>query len=807
MSSTHAHGSCQPGQPYTHHQGSRQSDQSYMHQQEARQLDRPNARQEANLQLGQDNCCTQSPLQSIHPQVVLPSPQQTGESQLGAAQPQHLKETQLGAGQQSLQEVGVDCPFAAQPPQAYTNQPSVAQPPIFESQNNQTVMVNNVPTYLYDSHQLSQQPQGLRESGSSHAVLENGEIAPGLHRLPVVGLLCAYGIPLVALLAAFAFNIYIQAMGQTRNASSLFGMMVPFLVAFVILAAQFLVKYYGFMWGITPDGLRIKEGIIVKKDMTIPFNKIHSLHLTEPIAMRIFGFVAVKIDTGASGFQAAHRIVALHRNEAEALQRDVFRFKQLLAEGVQACEPEIGNKQQVKQGETPLDLQSIDETTRGLVERARTIHRQELTLAEASPQGQTPLTQEVVQFDQRLRGLFAGRSITDADVIAQRSLSFSELVWSALLNVKLGAGLSVIFATISFAVGLAGVQQWIDSRVGQIEQTLSSSSVSAPTPFSISLVSPTMIGIFVFITILLILVGMGVAMFQHIVTHANFNVSRTRSRINITAGLVTRHSYAIAVERIQALVVQQSLLQRLFKCATLQVVLLQGFDETSSKGSKEFKQDGKEVIHPCLKIHEIPAFLTDYLPEYAAVYQATYPMTSLPTKALSRSLKRASYWALFASALAVMAAAVLVSLIEQAPLFSVHKSALAGVALIVLGVVFGLQVLPRYLKWKQTKIGRSDHALCVIKGIFELKRVLLYREKIQEIMVAQNPFQLRLDLARVCYKTAGQSVMSSGDVYDVSLECAHDIYEWLRPQTHNDKLVTFALEQAGMNQQFVPQQP
>lgn len=690
----------------------------------------------------------------------------------------------------------------------YDDSSSSAVPPAVHGGNNQQIADQS--TYFYEATSSQSSAVAQRES---QAVLSNGEIAPGMHRLPILGLLSNYLAVFGALLFVLAFNF---ACHPTDSLEVVLQGLIAVPVVLIIVLIQFAVVYYSFLWGLTPDGLRIKQGIIIKKDMTIPFSKIHSIHLTEPLLMRILGFVSVKIDTGASGFQAAHKIAALHRNEAEALRRDVFKYKQQLADCEQGVLDVPTSGEHIQQADTAhvsaVDMGQLDEVTRELAQQARSLHQQELMLARDDEHDASRLTQEVVKFDRRARGFFAGRSITDTDVIAERSLTMRELLWSALLNVRLGVGMGIIFACLSTILGIGGVQHWVETQVSVFEHGV---EFSAGAPTSSSFMDHytvlIMIGVLIF-AFLAVLLGYVLSCVSHMVSHANFHVQRTRSRINITAGLITRNSYAIAIERVQAFVIKQSLLQRIFKYATLQVVLLQGHDETSHKGGREFKQDGKETVFPCLKLNEIPAFLDTYLPEYSHAYQVDCPMISLPGRALSRSLKRALYWALTVACIAVVAAIISFSLIYQhlslASILSKPQvwKFVALIGVLVCVIIFALQVLPRYLSWRQTKIGRNEEALYVTKGIFELVKTAVYREKIQEIQIAQNPFQLRLDLARVRYHTAGHTQMSSGSVYDVPLECAHDLYEWLRAHRTNDKLVTFALHEAGMNEMFSPQQ-
>ncbi|MGC6532159.1 MAG: PH domain-containing protein [Flavobacteriales bacterium] len=92
-------------------------------------------------------------------------------------------------------------------------------------------------------------------------------------------------------------------------------------VAGVVINATFSwLQYRRFLFHVDGGALRITKGVLVRENITIPFDRIQTVHLHQNVIQRILSLTGVKVDTAGSGKKEL-QIHALKRGEAQALQR------------------------------------------------------------------------------------------------------------------------------------------------------------------------------------------------------------------------------------------------------------------------------------------------------------------------------------------------------------------------------------------------------------------------------------------------------------------------------------------------------
>lgn len=93
-----------------------------------------------------------------------------------------------------------------------------------------------------------------------------------------------------------------------------------FLVVATIVSA--LLRYWFFRFCITDDGVRIREGVVTKKQVDIQFDRIQGINTEQNPVYRLLDLVTVSFDTaGSAGSEA--RLPAVPRKLADALQSRV----------------------------------------------------------------------------------------------------------------------------------------------------------------------------------------------------------------------------------------------------------------------------------------------------------------------------------------------------------------------------------------------------------------------------------------------------------------------------------------------------
>ena len=102
-------------------------------------------------------------------------------------------------------------------------------------------------------------------------------------------------------------------------------------IAGVVINATFSwLQYRRFLFHVDGDALRITKGVLVRENITIPFDRIQTVHLHQNVVQRILSLTGVKVDTAGSGKKEL-QIHALKRDEAQALQRILQHYA--LADG------------------------------------------------------------------------------------------------------------------------------------------------------------------------------------------------------------------------------------------------------------------------------------------------------------------------------------------------------------------------------------------------------------------------------------------------------------------------------------------
>ncbi len=101
---------------------------------------------------------------------------------------------------------------------------------------------------------------------------------------------------------------------------------VTLLVLFIIISYIGLTFYF-FRYRLTSHSIEIRSGVLAKKYLNLPFDRIQNVTLEQPIYYRPFNFTCLQLDTAGSVKQEA-KIVALPLNYAEKLKHKILSQKQ-----------------------------------------------------------------------------------------------------------------------------------------------------------------------------------------------------------------------------------------------------------------------------------------------------------------------------------------------------------------------------------------------------------------------------------------------------------------------------------------------
>lgn len=85
-------------------------------------------------------------------------------------------------------------------------------------------------------------------------------------------------------------------------------------------------------WELTDEGVVMRWGLLNKRQLTIPYEHIHTADMSSELLDRLFGLMTLDLDTGAAAAEGdAARMRGLRAGEAEALRAELFRRKRAAA--------------------------------------------------------------------------------------------------------------------------------------------------------------------------------------------------------------------------------------------------------------------------------------------------------------------------------------------------------------------------------------------------------------------------------------------------------------------------------------------
>ncbi len=134
----------------------------------------------------------------------------------------------------------------------------------------------------------------------------------------------------------------------------------------VVISAYTLImsilSYFRYYYFLDEDGLNIHSGVLSRKKLNIPFERIQNINFEQKIIHQFFNVVSLEIDTAGSS-KSEIKIEALPKSEAEAIRDFILeKKKNIIAEsGEDAVElqEEIKEPDQLLLSLNPFDLMKV----------------------------------------------------------------------------------------------------------------------------------------------------------------------------------------------------------------------------------------------------------------------------------------------------------------------------------------------------------------------------------------------------------------------------------------------------------------
>ena len=470
------------------------------------------------------------------------------------------------------------------------------------------------------------------------------------------------------------------------------------LLFIVPAVAAALLKQGVYNYRFAEEELIVRDGILVRKERHIPYDRVHNVALVQNPFHRMFKVASVRIETAAGG-------------EPEAIMR-------------------------------VLSLDAVQEL------RDHTLNRQKVAAA-SSATGEVPAEAGAVTADdgEGPAGAAAG-SIVATPVAAQStllSMPTSELVRLGLISNR---GFVIIAA--AFGV-ISQVELWeFDwvARYNPVRDEVPDWVMWLAEPGSIK--TRVLLGIAlaaVLVVVFLVLLRVFSICF-HVIKYHGFTLSRDGEDLRTEYGMFTRVSSIIPAHRIQLLTARASLLHRWFGRSAIEIEMA-GASESGSDLQEQLAASGvrteRQWLAPLIKPERAGPLVNDVLPE---VDLDDVEWRPLAAGARRRIIRRS----LLVLALLTLPTALALHFALSGPL-----TGLQALWLPAAGLPFAVLYATKYVK--HAGFSLTDRAVFFRSGWLSRKVSVVRFNKVQTVALNESPFDRRNRMASVAVDTAGAAQM------------------------------------------------
>ena len=210
-------------------------------------------------------------------------------------------------------------------------------------------------------------------------------------------------------------------------------------------------------------------------------------------------------------------------------------------------------------------------------------------------------------------------------------------------------------------------------------------------------------------------------MIHSFVGYHNFTITKCGNDIQISFGLLERHTNTFSYDRIKAVKISQSLVQRMLGFASIKLEVIGYINESNNNNSAELG-----VLVPFCKYNEVGEILGKVLPDY------------IPDQKQTKSVSYFPFVSWFALILSIITGIVLLQAITSMLIFNVSASVIAAVAFAVAGagiIVLVAKGLSAVLSYQNNGIAISEGKITAYYGGFT-KNITVFMAK--NLIAAEN---------------------------------------------------------------------
>lgn len=538
------------------------------------------------------------------------------------------------------------------------------------------------------------------------------------------------------------------------------------LYAIVVGVTALAYKHLSFVFDETEFSLY--SGILTKRRVHVPYARVQSVNHKQSIVQRVAGVCTVEIDTAGGASNKAIKVPYVKLNVGEAIRADLFMRKAycLAAEAGQPL-PQAYATGQVAPGMAPQAF-APGQVAPGMQAQAVAPGQ-----AYAPAMGAPNLLDEAalgVGVD-NFRGLYGGNFAGLEPISFERRLDNKELLLASASNGGMSAVAGVGITVALMAAILAPLTTFLPIGTKEILMFL-------------PIIILSIIGLIVF-TLLM-------GMLTTALSYGSFSVRRRGSRVEVERGILQRDFSGIDVNRIQSVVIRQSLIRKIMGYCEVSLGRIRaGSGEEQSTQAN--LNAGALVVHPFLKLDQVDGLLNGLLPEYADRPISTQ-FKGLPAVALRRGFLRRCLWhnALFWVVLCCIVTQIIFNVFFGQILAAAGAEAARVLPLVNMTCVFiylcfvvqAALIIVGTIWWKRgSGFAMTEKYLALCNDGLGTETVYLPRQKIQDVYTRTNPFQRSAGVTTIGALTAAGVQGTTSFLWDVSEEDGAAWLDWLKPRT------------------------
>ncbi len=642
------------------------------------------------------------------------------------------------------------------------------------------------------SQQLAAPQQPTAQSAS--AVQPIADLQPAEHQRHYVhhsyvwlGSLRSAGIIIVAL-GISLFSSMIGSFFEGAGRVDGFIMMVAGLGIAAIIVVVFLLcllyqwwSYRHLWYEIGDEEFSLYSGIFNKKRIHVPYQRVQSVDQHASLLQRIFGVCTVSVDTAGGASHTAVRVPYVTKDQAERLRMELYLRKRRIlgmegARPAPAAAPASAACAMGAAPTAPLAAGAPAAAMPAAPTAAAPFGAPGAPAALQQPASAGNVLDVGSEVWDDVRGVFAGEAVDMGASSYEYGLSNKELVFTGLSN------------NTGFVLAAIGVLATVFQVAGGV-MDVAGDAAGAMVDSALSAGSSALGGSLLALGIVACLGGAVVLWAFSVVgtciQFGGFKARRRGSRIEVEHGLLQHRIRGVDVDRVQSVIVKQSVIRRLLGYCELSLGKIDAADPSQSDQGQSLSQQGL-VIHPFVKVDRVPEILAGIIPEFADMPAGGKRLAPV---ALRRAVIRrgilqgAGFWlAVLVAAAQAIANLVLQGAGPDGQMVLGYLNIGACAAYAVCLIVFALEVVGAVLWARGSAFAYNRRFMQVTNGGMARETVGFPRHKIQFGYTRTNPFQRRARTATIAVRTAAGTGGTTVSLIDVCEEDAQAWLDWVRPR-------------------------